>query len=123
DTVVGDRGYRLSGGQRQRLALARALYRRPEVLILDEATSALDSASERIVQSAIEESIGSGMTTIIVAHRLSTIAHADEILVLDHGRVVERGSHVDLIEREGVYSHLWSIQSLSEAPLVSASSQ
>ncbi|MFN2453661.1 MAG: ABC transporter ATP-binding protein [Pyrinomonadaceae bacterium] len=114
DTVIGDRGFRLSGGQRQRLALARALYRKPEVLILDEATSALDSASERIVQKAIEEAVGAGITTLIVAHRLSTIAHADEILVLEHGRVVERGTHAALISRGEIYARLWSIQSLTE---------
>ena len=119
DTVVGDRGYRLSGGQRQRLALARALYRQPEVLVLDEATSALDSASERVVQAAIEESIGEGMTTVIVAHRLSTIAHADEILVLDHGSVIERGDHATLIESDGAYARLWSIQCLAETPALS----
>lgn len=114
ETQVGDHGYRLSGGQRQRLALARALYRRPDILILDEATSALDSESERVVQAAIEESIGAGLTTVMVAHRLSTVARADEILVLDHGRVIERGRHLDLLERGGMYARLWAIQSLTE---------
>jgi len=110
DTLVGERGYRLSGGQRQRLSLARAILRDPELLILDEATSALDSASERLVQEAIER-FGRNHTVLVIAHRLSTIVEADQILVLDGGRVVQRGSHISLLAEEGTYRELWKCQS------------
>ena len=109
DTMVGERGYRLSGGQRQRLSLARAILRDPELLILDEATSALDSESERLVQQALE-SFERNHTVLVIAHRLSTIVNADEILVLDAGRVVQRGNHISLLDEEGTYKQMWSTQ-------------
>jgi subfamily B ATP-binding cassette protein MsbA len=109
DTVVGERGMQLSGGQRQRLAIARAILRDPPILIFDEATSALDSESERLVQRAIERLL-SGRTVFVIAHRLSTVQRADQIVVLDRGRVVERGDHAALLERGGLYRKLHELQ-------------
>ncbi|MFZ9386037.1 MAG: ABC transporter ATP-binding protein [Candidatus Limnocylindrus sp.] len=109
DTVVGERGYKLSGGERQRLAIARVLLKDPPILLLDEATSALDSVSERHVQEALERAMR-GRTTIAVAHRLSTVASADQIIVLDHGRVVERGQHEALRRAGGLYAELAAAQ-------------
>ena len=106
---MGERGYRLSGPQRQRLNLARAILRDPQLLILNEATSALDSQSERLVQEAIER-FERNHTVLVIAHRLSTIAAADQILVLDQGRVVERGSHARLLAKGGLSANLWQHQ-------------
>ena len=109
DTGIGDRGGRLSGGQRQRVSIARAILKNPPILILDEATSALDTESERLVQDALEKLMKT-RTTVAVAHRLSTIKHADEICVLHEGKIVERGTHEELIEKEGYYKKLHDMQ-------------
>jgi ATP-binding cassette subfamily B protein/subfamily B ATP-binding cassette protein MsbA len=114
-TIVGERGYRLSGGQRQRLALARAMIKNPELLILDEATSALDSESEKLVQEALE-TFRSGRTIVVVAHRLSTVINADQIIVVENGSVVDKGRHVDLVRRKGPYNRYWALQ--SDAPII-----
>jgi ABC-type multidrug transport system fused ATPase/permease subunit len=105
DTKVGERGSSLSGGQRQRIALARALLLNPDVLLLDEATSALDNESERAIQRNLEEA-SRGRTTLVIAHRLSTVRKADRILVLDMGTVVEEGNHETLVSRKGLYASL-----------------
>lgn len=109
DTVVGERGYRFSGGERQRLTIARLLLTDPEVVILDEATSALDSTSEAAVQAALTEAL-EGRTALVIAHRLSTIRAADEILVVERGRIVERGAHAELLNRDGRYAELYRTQ-------------
>ena len=108
-TMVGENGVKLSGGQRQRLAIARALLRNAPVLILDEATSALDSESERHVQAALE-TLMQGRTTLVIAHRLSTIEKAGRIAVLDHGGIAEIGVHRELLNKDGIYAKLYSIQ-------------
>ncbi|MBA2263112.1 MAG: ABC transporter ATP-binding protein [Chloroflexi bacterium] len=109
DTVVGERGYKLSGGEKQRVAIARVLLKDPRILILDEATSALDTVSERLIQAALQR-LMEGRTTIAIAHRLSTILRADQILVMSRGRIVERGTHAELIGQEGLYAKLSSEQ-------------
>jgi ATP-binding cassette, subfamily B, bacterial len=110
ETIVGERGARLSGGQRQRLAIARALIRNPRILILDEATSALDSESEKMIQVALSP-LMKNRTTFVVAHRLSTVQEADQILVLDEGKIVESGTHSELVSKQGLYRHLYDAQS------------
>lgn len=109
-TEIGEKGSTLSGGQRQRLAIARALYRNPEILILDEPTASLDSKSEQYVQEVIHQLMHQGKTVIIIAHRLSTIQHADKIIVLDKGKLVEEGIHFELLEQNGKYNELWESQ-------------
>jgi ATP-binding cassette subfamily B protein len=109
NTFLGERGVRLSGGQRQRIAIARAMLKNPPLLLLDEATSALDAESERMVQAALESAM-QGRTTLVVAHRLATVQKADRILVLDHGRLVEQGTHAELVSRGGIYARLAALQ-------------
>ena len=110
DTNIGDRGTKLSGGQRQRLSIARAVLKNPDILILDEATSALDTESEKLVQDALNNLL-KGRTSVVIAHRLSTIHNADQIIVVDHGRIAEQGTHAELMERNGIYAKLIEMQS------------
>jgi ATP-binding cassette subfamily B protein len=114
DTRVGERGLKLSGGEKQRVAIARALLKNPPILIFDEATSALDSKAEKAIQAELER-IAVGRTTLVIAHRLSTVMNADEILVLDQGHIVERGTHRMLLERGGAYAQMWALQQQEEA--------
>ena len=119
-TVVGERGLKLSGGEKQRVAIARALLKNPALLIFDEATSALDSKTEKAIQSSLDQATR-GRTTLIIAHRLSTIMNADQILVMDAGRIVERGTHAELMRRHGQYAQMWAMQqheAREEAPSV-----
>jgi len=109
ETRVGERGVKLSGGQRQRIAIARVFLKDPAVVLLDEATSSLDSESERLVNSAMEQLL-TGRSTLIIAHRLSTVRRADRLLVLDGGRIVEEGSHAELLAGSGVYARLYRVQ-------------
>jgi ATP-binding cassette subfamily B protein len=110
DTLVGERGIKLSGGERQRIAIARAMLKNSPILVLDEATSSLDSVSEAFIQNAFDL-LMKGKTTIVIAHRLSTISKMDRIIVLDKGKVIEMGTHKELIEKSGVYADLWNHQS------------
>jgi ATP-binding cassette subfamily B protein len=109
DTQVGERGLKLSGGEKQRVAIARTILKAPPILILDEATSALDTATEQEIQGALDQ-VSRGRTTLVIAHRLSTVVNADQIIVLQDGRIAERGRHVELLERRGLYAAMWNRQ-------------
>ncbi len=120
ETRVGERGLKLSGGEKQRVAIARALLKNPPVLIFDEATSALDSKTEKAIETSLDNA-ARGRTTLVIAHRLSTIMNADEILVMDAGRIVERGSHTTLLDAAGLYAQMWALQQLEESGDAAAS--
>ncbi|MDX1402150.1 MAG: ATP-binding cassette domain-containing protein, partial [Kiloniellales bacterium] len=109
ETVVGERGLKLSGGEKQRVAIARTMLKRPRILLFDEATSSLDTRTEQEIQKSLDE-VSLDRTTLIIAHRLSTVVHADEILVMEAGEIVERGSHESLLSRGGVYAAMWDRQ-------------
>lgn len=113
DTPIGERGVKLSGGQKQRVAIARVFLKNPPILILDEATSALDLESEKMIQDSLER-LAQNRTTLIVAHRLSTITHADQIILLENGMIKERGTHQELMEKQGAYFQLYQIQQLDQ---------
>jgi ATP-binding cassette subfamily B protein len=114
DTLIGERGITLSGGQRQRMALARAILKRPPLLLLDDALSAVDGETETLILNALRERRGRA-TTLVIAHRLSTLVHADRIIVLDRGRILQTGSHAELAAQDGLYRRLWQIQTNVEA--------
>ncbi|MES1228197.1 MAG: ABC transporter ATP-binding protein, partial [Armatimonadota bacterium] len=120
DTVIGEGGVKVSGGEKQRLSIARALLRRPRLLVFDEATSSLDSLTEEEITETIREVASSHVITILIAHRLSTILHADRIHVLEQGRIVESGRHADLLERKGLYYAMWRQQVGERRPVVAA---
>jgi ATP-binding cassette subfamily B protein len=113
DAMVGERGLKLSGGEKQRVAIARAILKNPAILIFDEATSALDSKSEKAIQDELHN-IAQNRTTLVIAHRLSTIVDAHQILVMDKGRIIERGNHRNLLEKQGTYSQMWALQQQEE---------
>jgi ATP-binding cassette subfamily B protein len=113
DTVVGERGLKLSGGEKQRVAIARAILKKPPFLVFDEATSSLDSSTEQSIQQTLNEVAGQH-TTLMIAHRLSTVVNADQILVMDEGRIIERGTHAELLQLAGVYAGMWELQQKDE---------
>jgi ATP-binding cassette subfamily B protein len=117
ETMVGERGLKLSGGEKQRIAIARTLLKNPPLMIFDEATSALDSANERAIQSELK-SAARNKTTLVIAHRLSTVVDAHEILVLEGGVIVERGTHAQLLESQGKYAQMWRLQKLEAEPVL-----
>ena len=119
ETMVGERGVTLSGGQRQRVALARALLREAPVLLLDDALSAVDTETEEIILDALKKRRGK-MTTLVIAHRLSTLAHADQVIVMDKGRIIQSGTHEELCASDGLYRRLWNIQNKSDDPIQEA---
>ena len=110
---MGERGLKLSGGEKQRIAIARAILKRPRILVFDEATSSLDSKTEQAIQETLRQ-VAQNHTTLVIAHRLSTVVDADRILVMDQGRIVEQGSHRQLLQHEGVYHHMWQLQQQEE---------
>jgi ABC-type transport system involved in Fe-S cluster assembly fused permease/ATPase subunit len=114
ETSVGERGLKLSGGEKQRVAIARALLKNPRIMIFDEATSALDSKTEKAIQAELAR-IARGRTALVIAHRLSTVVDADQILVFDHGRIVERGTHQELLARGKIYAGMWALQQKEDA--------
>jgi ATP-binding cassette subfamily B protein len=122
DTPVGERGVKISGGEKQRIAIARAILKSPPILIFDEATSALDSDSEHAIAQELDR-LSRNRTTLIIAHRLSTIVNANAIIVMDRGRIVERGSHAELLRRKGVYARLWLLQQRMDEDMRRASTQ
>jgi ATP-binding cassette, subfamily B, heavy metal transporter len=113
ETMVGERGLKLSGGEKQRVAIARTILKSPPILILDEATSALDSMTEREIQSALAQ-VSRNRTTLVIAHRLTTVVDADEIIVLDQGTIAERGTHAELLRERGLYAAMWNRQREAE---------
>jgi ATP-binding cassette subfamily B protein len=113
DTLVGERGLKLSGGEKQRVAIARATLKNPRILVFDEATSSLDSHSEQVILESLRKA-AAHHTTLVIAHRLSTVVDADQILVMEQGRIVEQGSHLQLLERQGAYARLWTLQQQEE---------
>jgi ATP-binding cassette subfamily B protein len=119
DTMVGERGLKLSGGEKQRVAIARTILKDPRILILDEATSALDTRTEQDIETALRN-VAANRTTLVIAHRLSTVVDADEILVLVDGRIAERGTHAGLLAQGGVYFEMWQLQAESEETAVEA---
>ena len=113
-TLVGERGLKLSGGEKQRVAIARAILKNPHVMVFDEATSSLDSKSEQMIQKALAE-VAQHRTTLVIAHRLSTIVDADRILVMEQGRIVEQGTHPELLAQQGGYAHMWALQQQAQS--------
>ena len=109
ETLVGERGLKLSGGEKQRIAIARAILKGPRILVFDEATSSLDSKTEQAIQETLRE-VAQNHTTLVIAHRLSTVVDADRILVMDQGRIVEQGTHRQLLSRDGIYAAMWQLQ-------------